>query len=65
VWSRNVRVYYDVISLLHVPSSQKSGVVYQISCAHCNKAYIGQIGSNLSQRIEEHKKAVVTINTDT
>ena len=48
-----------------VPSSNKSGVVYQIPCANCNKSYIGQTGRNLSQRIKEHQKAVATFNTDT
>ena len=48
-----------------VPSSNKSGVVYQIPCADCNKSYIGQTGRNLSQRIKEHQKAVATFNTDT
>ena len=48
-----------------IPTMKKSGVVYRIPCADCDKSYVGQTGRNLSVRIKEHKKAVETFNTDT
>ena len=48
-----------------IPTMKKSGVVYRIPCADCDKSYVGQTGRNLSLRIKEHKKAVETFNTDT
>ena len=35
----------------------KSGVVYEISCADCTAKYVGQTGRNLSQRVKEHRGA--------
>ena len=34
-----------------IPTTMKSGVVYQISCQDCAESYIGQTGRNLSQYI--------------
>ena len=48
-----------------IPTMKKSGVVYRIPCADCDKSYVGQTGRNLSLWIKEHKKAVETFNTDT
>ena len=45
--------------------TMKSGVLYRIPCADCDKSYVGQTGRNLSLQIKEYKKAVETFNTDT
>ena len=46
-----------------IPTTNKSGVVYQISCQDCEASYIGQTGRNLSQRITEHRRAVQKLDT--
>jgi len=33
-------------------------VVYGITCLDCNKVYIGQTGRRLTDRLNEHKRAV-------
>ena len=30
--------------------------VYEIPCANCNHSYIGEMGSRISTRLNEHKK---------
>ena len=34
--------------------SLKSGIVYTISCPHCNACYVGQTGRHLQTRLREH-----------
>ena len=49
--------------LTRVKGPQKhmdKGVVYQIPCAQCDEAYIGETGRPLKTRISEHKRAVAT-----
>ena len=41
-----------------VPDLQRRDVVYKIPCAACNSSYIGQTGRKLSQRLDEHRRAV-------
>ena len=40
-------------------------IVYKIPCKICNKAYIGETGRQLKTRIEEHKKDVNSISSQT
>ena len=53
-------------ALVHVkdsiPTEQRSGVVYRIPCSECPKAYIGQTGRPLMQRVKEHRRALTTGN---
>ena len=42
----------------------KSGVVYQINCLHCNQIYIGQTCCKLKNRISKHKSDVNTKKID-
>ena len=35
---------------------EKSGVVYKLICKKCKVTYVGQTGSLLNTRVEEHKK---------
>ena len=41
-----------------VPDLQRRDVVYKIPCAACSSSYIGQTGRRLSQRLDEHRRAV-------
>ena len=41
-----------------VPDLQRRDVVYKIPCAACSSSYIGQTGRKLSQRLDEHRRAV-------
>ena len=45
------------------PYSERTGVVYQIPCADCDKSYVGQTGKTLSQRLKKHQRAVTTLDT--
>ena len=45
-----------------VPDLQRRDVVYKIPCAACNSSYIGQTGKKLSQRLDEHRRAVRQAN---
>ena len=38
------------------------GVVYWIPCGTCGRAYIGQPGRILNQRLKEHKRALTSEN---
>ena len=40
------------------PVWRKKGVVYQVPCAECNCAYIGETGRSLEKRLSEHRGAV-------
>ena len=46
------------------PITSRKGVVYSIPCADCNKCYIGQSGRSLSCRMKEHRRAVVSGDTN-
>ena len=35
----------------------REGVVYKITCCHCQATYIGETDRNLNTRITEHKPA--------
>ena len=48
-----------------IPTLNRTGIVYRIPCADCERSYVGQTGRILEQRIKEHRKAVSTFNTDT
>ena len=39
-----------------IEKSLRSGVIYQINCAVCNAAYVGQTGRHLLTRFAEHQK---------
>ena len=41
-----------------IPPEQRSGVVYRIPCSECPKAYVGQTGRSLMQRVKEHSRAL-------
>ena len=41
-----------------LPELQRRDVVYKIPCATCSSSYIGQTGRKLSQRLDEHRRAV-------
>ena len=45
--------------------SDSSGIVYNIPCKDCSSCYIGQTGRKLSQRLSEHKRAVVGADFNT
>ena len=40
-------------------------IVYRIPCKMCNKSYIGETGRQLKTRIDEHKKDVNSISSQT
>ena len=42
---------------------QKRGLVYQISCRHCNAVYVGETGRRVRARKLEYVDAVKTFNT--
>ena len=44
------------------PPEKKAGVVYWISCGTCGRAYIGQTGRTLDQRLKEYKRALTSGN---
>ena len=46
----------------HTPPEKKAGVVYRIPCGTCGRAYIGQTGRTLDQRLKEHKRALTSGN---
>ena len=52
-WKRKYAIEYD---------SEKSGIVYKISCTQCNFVYYGQTERSLKTRIVEHKKAVASFD---
>ena len=61
----NVHVYHrprnNIRSMLVHPKdktkiTQKSGVVYEVTCKNCMKKYIGETGRPLEKRLEEHRK---------
>ena len=33
----------------------RQNVIYKINCKNCNKAYIGETGQNIKNRIKQHK----------
>jgi len=45
-----------------IPEMDRTGVVYRIPCASCEKCYIGQTGRSFSHRQKEHKAAVKSFN---
>ena len=38
----------------------RQGAVYKIKCCDCQASYIGETGRNLSTRLTEHKRGMVT-----
>ena len=40
------------------PDRERANVVYQVPCANCPAAYVGQTGRQLHQRLREHRWAV-------
>ena len=42
-----------------VPQQERPGVVYHIPCTNFSWAYIGQTGRTLTQRLKEHRRAVI------
>ena len=44
----------------HTPPKKKAGVVYQIPCGTCGRAYIGQTGKTLSQWLKEQNRALTS-----
>ena len=44
------------------PLKNEAGVVYGVTCKNCHKIYIGQTGRKLTERINEHKRAVLNKN---
>ena len=46
----------------HTPTEKRTGVVYEIPCGTCSKAYIGQTGWTLDQQMKEHKEALTSGN---
>lgn len=42
-----------------IPDNEKNNVIYEINC-ECGKAYLGQTKRKLKERVEEHKKYVMT-----
>ena len=40
------------------PTWKKKGVMYQVPCAECNCAYIGETGRMLEKRLSEHRGVV-------
>ena len=44
------------------PVELRRGVVYEVPCRDWNKAYIGETGRSLQERIKEHKYAVKSAN---
>ena len=46
----------------HTPPKKKAVVVYQIPCGTCGRAYIGQTGRTLNQRLKEQNRALTSGN---
>jgi len=40
------------------PDLQREDMVYKIPFTACNSSYIGQTGKKLSQKLDEHRRAV-------
>ena len=41
----------------------KTGCIYEVPCADCDKRYLGQSGKELSVRIKQHKYCIRTANS--
>ena len=46
----------------HIEESEKSGLVYKISCPDCDAVYIGEAGRSLKTRKREHFDAFKRMN---
>lgn len=44
-----------------IPQNEKSGVVYKIPCADCDKIYIGETIQKLGTRVKQHQNSCKTI----
>ena len=62
----NIRVAHKpMFTLLRLPTNVKEkhepedrpGAVYKIKCSDCQATYIGETGTNLTTRLNEHKRA--------
>ena len=40
-----------------------AGIVYQIDCKDCDKAYIGETGKTLEERLNQHQAAIRNKNS--
>ena len=57
-------VYYNekTVERLHtrlkdrIPKEEKSAIVYEIPCQHCNAKYIGHTNQRLLVRLKQHKR---------
>ena len=45
-----------------VEKALKSGVIYQIQCAVCQAAYVGQTSRHLMTRLKEHRRPSAPVN---
>ena len=45
--------------------SKRSGLVYLIPCKDCREVYVGQAGHLLEHRVNEHKRALNSIECNT
>jgi len=46
-------------------TNEQTGVVYQFECTECTATYVGETGRLLSERMDEHRKAINNRNTST
>ena len=48
-----------------VPREKRTGVVYRVPCGACSETYVGQTGRTVEHRLKEHKRALVSGDTNT